>query len=295
THIIHCQWPVNFNLNITSFEPHIRGVRHLVDFSLSSRLGPSLFFVSSVATVIHLRDGSDVPEAPVDVLTTNYGGYGASKQVSELILQDAYERSGVNATICRVGQVAGPVLRPEGMWSKQEWVPTIIASSKYLGLLPSTLGSMDLVDWIPVDLLANIVVELAGAAEVQHEAKNGFHEIEVEPNDTVPVYHAVNPEFAMWADLLPAIHSSLGKSGLQIVTWNEWVDALAQSWHSAADMTQNPGLKLLEFFEALKLDRSAGPVPRLDTEHSEMKSGTLAGLKPVGSAWMAAWLKQWGF
>lgn len=125
THIIHCQWPVNFNLNITSFEPHIRGVRHLIDFCLSSKLAPSIFFLSSVATVSHLKDRSEVPEAPVDILTSINGGYGASKQVCELILQDAYERSGVNATICRVGQVAGPVLRQEGMWSKQEWVPTV--------------------------------------------------------------------------------------------------------------------------------------------------------------------------
>ena len=125
THIIHCQWPVNFNLNITSFEPQIRGVRHLIDFSLSSKLAPSLFFLSSIATVSHLKDRAEVLEALVDVLTTINGGYGASKQVCELILQDAYERSGVNATICRVGQVAGPVLRPEGMWSKQEWVPSV--------------------------------------------------------------------------------------------------------------------------------------------------------------------------
>ena len=125
THIIHCQWPVNFNLNITSFEPHIRGLRHLIDFSLSSNLAPSLFFLSSIATVSHLKGRSEVLEAPVDILTTINGGYGASKQVCELMLQDAYERSGLNATICRVGQVAGPVLRPEGMWSKQEWVPSV--------------------------------------------------------------------------------------------------------------------------------------------------------------------------
>lgn len=125
THIIHCQWPVNFNLSITSFEPHIRGVRHLIDFSLSSKLSPTLFFTSSIATVNHLKDCTDVPEAPIDILTTTNGGYGASKQVCELILQYAYERSGVNAVICRIGQIAGPVLKSEGMWSKQEWVPTV--------------------------------------------------------------------------------------------------------------------------------------------------------------------------
>lgn len=304
THIIHCQWPVNFNLNITSFEPHIKGVRHLIDFCLSSKLAPSLFFLSSVATVSHLKDLSEVPEVPFNVMTTTNGGYGASKQVCELILQDAYERSGVNATVCRVGQVAGPVLKQEGMWSKQEWVPTIIASSKYLSLLPSTLGSMDLIDWIPVDLLGDIIVELSSAAELPHAPKNGFRAIECESSTTIPVYHAVNPEFAVWADLLPLVREALsgsnvsGKAEITVVSWNEWVDALAQSQSGAAeDVMQNPGLKLLDFFSGLKVEKNddADLVPRLDTEHSEMKSGTLAGLRPVGKEWMEIWLQQWMF
>lgn len=136
THIIYCQWPVNFNLNILSFEPHIKGVRHLIDFCLRSKLAPSLFFLSSVATISHLKGCFDVPEAPIDIPTTMTSGYGASKQLCELILKDAYERNGMNATTCRVGQVAGPVLRREGMWSKQEWIPTVSHSDvRQLSLL----------------------------------------------------------------------------------------------------------------------------------------------------------------
>lgn len=37
--------------------------------------------------------------------------------------------------------------------------PQIIASSKHLDVLPSTIGSMDRVDWIPVDILADVIVE----------------------------------------------------------------------------------------------------------------------------------------
>ena len=151
---------------------------------------------------------------------------------------------------------------------------------------------MDLVDWIPVDLLGNIIVELAGVAELHHESKNGFHEIDIEPVETVPVYHAVNPEFSMWADIVPVIYKSLGKSNVEIVTWSEWVDALSNSQHSTADITQNPG----HFFEALKCDADAGLMsPRLDSERSEMKSGALAGVKPVGSKWIEIWLGQWTF
>lgn len=31
--IIHNVWPVNLNMSIASFEPCVRGVRHLLDFS----------------------------------------------------------------------------------------------------------------------------------------------------------------------------------------------------------------------------------------------------------------------
>ena len=129
THIIHSQWPVNFNYGITSFEPQIRGVRELIDFCLISERAPSLFFISTIATVSHLRNNGAVPEALTNVLTTVHGGYGASKQVSEFILQDAFEKSGLDAVICRVGQIAGPVMSAEkGMWAKQEWVPTVCSS-----------------------------------------------------------------------------------------------------------------------------------------------------------------------
>lgn len=126
TNIIHSQWPVNFNYGITSFEPQIQGVRELINFYLMSEHAPSLFFVSTVATVGYQKDNESVPEAPNQDLTTAIGGYGASKLASELILQDAFEKSGLNGVVCRVGQIAGPVLNPgRGMWAKQEWVPTV--------------------------------------------------------------------------------------------------------------------------------------------------------------------------
>ncbi|MCJ1399765.1 hypothetical protein MMC11_002968 [Xylographa trunciseda] len=51
THIIHNQWPVNFNWALSSFEPHICGVHDLVRFSLASTHKSFLLFVSSVAAV----------------------------------------------------------------------------------------------------------------------------------------------------------------------------------------------------------------------------------------------------
>ena len=118
---------MNYNWGIASFEPHIRGVRHLIDFSRTSKHNASLFFVSSVATVSHLKPDGAVPEKSNYNPSTTLSGYASAKHVAELILDDAVALSGINASICRVGQIAGPVLRgsEKGMWGKHEWMPTV--------------------------------------------------------------------------------------------------------------------------------------------------------------------------
>ncbi|EER29953.1 putative NRPS-like protein biosynthetic cluster [Coccidioides posadasii str. Silveira] len=311
THIIHNQWPVNHNWDIASFEPQIRGVRHLIDFSLNSNRNASLFFVSTAGTVSHLSPDGVVPEAPNHVLTTRVDGYGSAKHTSELILEDAVARSGVNASICRVGQIAGPVLRgpAKGMWGKQEWLPTMIASSKYLGVLPSTLGPQNRVDWTPVDLLADIVVQLAGVAPsgsngvngagaAGTSAANGFSSTTATTTRSLPVYHAVNPNSVDWSSLVPVVARYLGGS-VKIVSWAEWVDHLRNSQREATgtlSLKQNPGLKLLDSFEALAEAAVEGKdCPRLETKETLAKSPKMAMLKPVSEEWMDLWLEQWKF
>ena len=147
---------------------------------------------------------------------------------------------------------------------------------------------MDRVDWIPVDILADIIVDLAGINVVANEAK---------PQPTVRVYHAVNPKDIKWDTLLPTVVGHLGSS-TRVVTWDEWVDALRESQVNAslADLKHNPGLKLLEFFESLRVDEKQ-PTRELvlDVELSAAKSKTLASLEPVNADWFDLWLRQWGY
>ncbi len=51
-------------------------------------------------------------------------GYGESKYVAEQLLERAGKTSGVAAAVCRVGQLAGPVVK-QGVWNKQEWLPSV--------------------------------------------------------------------------------------------------------------------------------------------------------------------------
>lgn len=150
--IIHNAWMVDFNHKVESFEEtHIRGMRRFVDFSLDSKHNAHIHFVSSISTVGAWKPemGSLVPEIPMEnpsvVLEQ---GYGESKHVAERICLEASRRSSVPTSVYRVGQIGGPTTE-SGEWNRHEWLPTIIATSKAMGKVPTSLGSMA-VDWIPV-------------------------------------------------------------------------------------------------------------------------------------------------
>lgn len=119
-----------------------------------------------------------VPERMIeDPSATLPTGYAQSKYVSEQVLSRATETAGIPATVCRVGQIAGPVRSKDigGSWNKQEWLPSLIASSKYLGQIPNSLGSSSAIDWIPVDVLSRVLVELlenSGTDEMNNASVN---------------------------------------------------------------------------------------------------------------------------
>ena len=122
------QWQVDFNLSLESFEPHIAGVRDLIELSSQSSQKPPILFTSSISTLGHWlvkHPGEKVPERAFhDFSIPMPMGYGESKYVAERLLELAAKKHGVSAAICRIGQLAGPVRRG-GMWSKQEWLPSV--------------------------------------------------------------------------------------------------------------------------------------------------------------------------
>ena len=85
--IIHNAWRVDFTLALSSFEPHIRGTRMLLDLALASSNAASLrfIFVSSIGSVL----GWDPNKGPVpeehlcDPAMAVSRGYGESKFVAE--------------------------------------------------------------------------------------------------------------------------------------------------------------------------------------------------------------------
>lgn len=150
--IIHNAWKVDFNHSVDSFEEtHIRGVRRFIDFSLSSRSNAHLHFISSISTIGAWTPemGGLIPEVPMeDIAVVLPQGYGESKHIAERICLEASQRSHVPTSVYRVGQIAG-LTTARGQWNPQEWLPTIIATSKAMGKIPDRLGSTA-VDWVPV-------------------------------------------------------------------------------------------------------------------------------------------------
>ncbi|KAB8258604.1 hypothetical protein BDV32DRAFT_68400 [Aspergillus pseudonomiae] len=280
--IIHNAWKVNFNHPFESFEdPHIKGVREFISFSLESKYNAHLSFVSSVATIGAWTSemGPVVPEFPLEndeaVLKQ---GYGESKHVSERMCVIASEKARVPTTIFRVGQIAGPTTK-SGLWNPDEWFPTIVATSKALVKVPSTLGSMP-IDWVPVDTLAQITVEaLQTRRGTLSETPNAF-------------FHLMNPNHATWSSLIPAIES---KYNTKTVPFSEWIADLESIKNpSDQDVRDKPALKLLDFYRGLSSGEGMLSAD-ISVQRTKEASETMRSLGPISAALMENWIEQWGF
>lgn len=301
--IVHSAWKVDFNHRIESFEKgHIAGTRHLIDFSNKCFHKAPIVFVSSISTVLNWvneNPGQLVPETMIHNLSApEFMGYGESKYVGERLIESFTKFSGTPSAVLRVGQIAGPVLSTAGSWNAHEWFPSLLASSKYLGLLPDSLGAMRTISWVPVDILAKVILQLLDvtcghASETEHSSLK-------EP----AVYNLVNPQISAWSELITTVQKGLGEpSNIQIVPFGDWVEALAKSTNDNHGFVAetNPATKLLDFFRLISRDsqqlESQKVNEQLEYEVKRLKkdSSEAAQLGPVSPEWMKIWLKKWAF
>ncbi|KAL4860612.1 hypothetical protein BDV12DRAFT_209040 [Aspergillus spectabilis] len=281
--IIHNAWKVNFNHPVFSFkDPHLKGVREMIDFSIQSRYRAHIAFVSSVATIGAWTEamGPIVPEEPFQTLDAVLEqGYGESKYIGELMCLDASRVSGVPTSVFRVGQISGPTTKA-GLWNPTEWVPILLKTSKALGVVPDSLGSY-VIDWVPVDTLARVIVEIC----------NSRLESQTQPDQLHAVFHPMNPSKTSWDSLLPAITNNLPVKPVSLMSW---VDKLASIENPTdEDVAEKPALKLLPFFRGLGTGEAMAA--EISVEKAKAASSTMAGMRPVDGDLMANWLKQWGF
>jgi hypothetical protein len=154
-----------------------------------------------------------------------------------------------------------------------------------LKLLPSSLGSQDSVTWIPVDILASIIVELVSNDCSPSQAADA--------KPWTKYYHLENPHVGKWSSFVPAIQQHFSKEKLQVVSLGEWVDKLEASGKApGADASQNPALKLMDMFQGLK---QAHESVNMDTTKTRERSKVMQSLPAVNEDWMRLWLEQWSF
>lgn len=337
--VIHNAWPVNFNLALPAFRPQLAGVVNLFALAAAQRTGGGggrrqpmrLVFVSSVGAVGGRGRTSSSPpssrhgtassngtgpaeEVIYSGLDTPYGnGYSQSKFLAELLCDAAARHLAVPVSVLRVGQMAGSIKSPLP-WNPAEWLPSLVLSSvRHLGCLPDSLGpSFSDVDWMPADLLAEVICDLALADSTSSS----------QPGDDATaggaeVFHLRNPHTTPWSTLLPAIvdatreHSGR-ESNLTIVSPADWVARLEKSGagvaggggHLASLAASNPAMKLLDFYrnglwasESHDTDTptaAPGVSPAiLSVKRALAESETLREMPAVSPAWMHKWVGEW--
>lgn len=138
TVVIHSAWAVNFNIGVRSFEQqHIRGARNLINLCLRARTRqPARFyFCSSISAAAGTPLPAVIREAHVDDLAHAQNmGYARSKLVTEHIVKAAAEKTGMVASVLRIGQIVGDTAN--GLWNTTEAIPLMIQSVKTLQALP---------------------------------------------------------------------------------------------------------------------------------------------------------------
>ncbi|KAI0691830.1 hypothetical protein BC835DRAFT_1278821 [Cytidiella melzeri] len=287
THIIHNAWPVNFNVNLSFFEPSIQGLRNLVDLALSSPHGtpPRIIFISSEGILRHLDHSTPILEQFVGADVAVGTGYSESKWISEQLLEIASRKTPLPSITLRVGQIAGS---ENGAWNAQEWMPSMIKSSIHLGCIPML---SETVSWLGVNFLADAVLEARNA-----------------PTHLSPI-HLAHPRPVSWKTLFEPVAK---RYNLQPVSFSTWFSKLAETAATTEDehpvLDENPAVKLLSFYStcndaieaALQEHRpfvEAMALPQLDVTKSvtvaAKESLSTEKLKSLGPDDMLRWLGYW--
>lgn len=280
THTIHCAWPVNFKISLQSFEPHITGVRNLLQLSLAAQQYRPTYFVfcSSITVTTGSPAHTKIPEGPIRDLSHCSGlGYGRSKLVAELIVQAAVDKAGANATILRIGQVIGD--QRSGFWNEREMIPMIIRSGLRMCALPRL--SMNC-QWLPVDTLADTILDITSinAAAAIQSTRGKIAWFSPATGDPISyarspvgleamrgelVYNVCSPHSFSWtSEFLPTLSNAGFK--FQTIPYDDWIARLrttsfstsSRSSSRSADsgLTVEPVVKLLEYLQSGFLDDS---------------------------------------
>ncbi|KAJ3847468.1 hypothetical protein EV368DRAFT_51127 [Lentinula lateritia] len=263
THIIHNAWRVDFNPGLSSFESHIKGLRRIVDFCITSQA--SLFFTSSIGVLTGIV--APPPEAPIPPAFALSNGYTQSKWVSEQILDAAHRNNGLKYLNIRIGQLTGAI---NGAWNVKEWFPSMIQASKILGCIPSDHRN---ISWIPVYHAAATIVDFVNNGSI-HDNQH---------------VHLIHPCPVPWSSLVSVFANTLG---LDVVEYRDWFNKLMEKGDTKE-------MYLVPFFqkigqEEVAKNREAFEMPKVQLKLALAASETLRERsREIQEEDVERWLAYW--
>lgn len=247
--IIHSAWSVNFTLGIRDFEEHhIKGLHHLLKFSLSVQTTKParFFFCSSISTALASPDSlTPILEEPIPSL--NYAsnmGYARSKLVAEQIVLNAGKYAGARSRVLRIGQIVGDTKL--GIWNESDAIPMMIHSALRLKALPEMRDDNDLCSWIPVDTAAAAILDLSRISDPRIPNQR-------EGEDEAMVYNLVSPHTFSWTtELLPHLETAgLTFERISLAVWIERLRDIIDQEEGGeypSTLLHHPYLKLVDFW-----------------------------------------------
>ncbi|KAI9038982.1 NRPS-like enzyme [Aspergillus affinis] len=167
----------------------------------------------------------------------------------------------------------------------------LIVGSFYLGALPDSLGPrMSYIDWIPVDLLSRILVELCLNGKVVHR-------------DTPVVHHPVNLQPSGWRFMLPIILEECRRASLSdiyVVPLNQWLDLVRlqeqlftrdrnghDEWNEFGDRLS----RLTPFYQTVLGGQDDPAFP--ETSETTCRSALLSEVPGIQDEWIRKWMREW--
>lgn len=308
--VIHCAWPVNFNLSIDAFRPQLDSVVSLVGLVSQSKPASRLFFVSSVSSVMSYKSpDTNIPETIIEMKSTPHpNGYAESKYLSELLLQHASQRFPIDCSLARVGQLAGAA-QGFGAWNPAEWFPSLVISSGHIGALPSSLGFFfDDMNWIPIDLTAEVIVDIALTRKPSNSQED---DKDTEPHPNHPkVYHLTNPRSVHWQSMQSTVAKTIAhfiSKPAKLVDPSTWIAKVRDSLETAMSdkagsqkqaldeaLQMNPAAKLLDFYTETMRSRDTDTAGvKWSLEKTRAASKRLRDLPSLQESWMEKWVSEW--
>ncbi|KAJ7045268.1 male sterility protein-domain-containing protein [Mycena alexandri] len=283
TIVIHNAWMLDFNKTMSSFEPHVKGTRNLIDLARqgANNSGVRFMFTSSVGTGLgwDSNRGPFPEELQLTADAAIGSGYSESKCVSERILA----ASGLEATSFRIGQITGS--SSNGAWATTDWVPAFVKSSIALGNFPS--DPFGVVAWLPPEAIAKAIIGVGLSAE-EYTSPSSLSYIRgssaEKPSFAINLVH---PRPVAW-DVV--ISSMAGE--LPLIPFVNWVQQLQVRSVGATvkDIENIPAIKLLGFFKTMS-DGAANV--EFSTAKAQATSESMRLLKPLSEEDVQRWMNYW--